>query len=162
MNVEKTYWFFNLLILGLLTSEFYLKTDRSQRVGLALGLIIVGLLTALRIQQSKEIIRRHWLATAGVIILIVSLTCTGEQLWHESQFKVILMSIMIIMGLLSTWVKGEWGNLPPIFWLFLSGGAVAANFILGLGYVDLGAYIGAWLWLIFGAVSSLLEYPNEV
>lgn len=150
MDVEKTYWFFNLLILGLLTSEFYLKTGRSQRVGLALGLIIVGLLTALRVQQSKEVIRRHWLATVGVILLVVSLTCTGEQLWHESQFKVILMSIVIIMGLLSAWAQGEWGNLPPTFWLLLSGGAVATTFILGLGYVDLGAYLGAWAWLILG------------
>ena len=155
MEVEKTYWFFNLLILGLLTSEFYLKTGRSQRLGLGLGLIIVGLLTALRVQQSKEIIRRHWLATGGIIFLVVSLTCTGEQLWHESQFKVILMSIMIIMGMLSAWAEGEWGNLPPTFWLILSGGAVAATFLLGLGYVDLGAYLGAWLWLVFGSIQNV-------
>lgn len=161
MDVEKTYWFFNLLISGLLTSEFYLKTGRSQRVGLALGLIVVGLLAALSFQQSKEIIKRHWLATGGVIFLVVSLTCTGEQLWHESQFKVILMSIVILMGLLSAWVKGEWGNLPPTFWLLLSGGAVAATFSLGLGYVDLGAYVGAWGWLIFGTVFSLPESHNR-
>ena len=154
MGVEKTYWFFNLLILGLLTSEFYLKTGRSQRIGLALGLITVGLFTALSLRQSTEIIRRHWLATGGVIFVVVSLTCTGEQLWHESQFKVILMSIVIIMGLLSAWVKGEWGNLPPSFWLMLSASAVIATSILGLGYVDLGAYLGAWGWLILGVVSN--------
>ncbi len=43
MQNETTYLFFNLLICGILTSEFYLKVGRSQRTGLAGGLIFIGL-----------------------------------------------------------------------------------------------------------------------
>lgn len=154
MKYETTYWFFNLLLVGLITSEIYHKIGRSQRGGMAIGLIFIGLIWTLTLEQSREVIKREWLRIGAVIFLIVSLTCTGELVWGEFRFKVILTSILIIFGLLSAWSKGEIGNLPPIFWLFVSLGAVTTTFVLGQGHVDVGAYAGAWVWVLVQPLSN--------
>ena len=148
MKYETTYWFFNLLLCGLITSEVYYKIDRSQRRGMALGLIFIGLIWTLTLEQSRDVVKREWLRIGAVVFLIIFLTCTGELVWGEFRFKTILISILIIFGLLSAWSKGEIGNLPPTFWLFVSLGAVATTFALGQGHVDIGAYAGAWGWVI--------------
>ena len=149
---QTNYLFFNLLIVGLLVSEFYRKNEQSQRLGLALGLAVVGLFTVLRFPQSKQIIKEDWPRIGATLLLIVSLTCTGEVLWGELEFKVILMCLLLIFGLLMSWAQGEWGALPPLFWLCVSLGAVVATLTLGTKTVDLGAYSGAWGWLLIVAL----------
>jgi len=157
MQNETTYLFFNLLICGILTSEFYLKVGRSQRTGLGGGLIFIGLVLLLRFKQSRSVIRHNWLLAGTVVVLLVSLTCTGEVLWGELEFKLFLVAILIVVGILSTWTKSKWGNLPPLFWLCLSLGAVAATFALDSKWVDLGAYAGAWAWLIISEVARRMN-----
>ncbi len=150
MKYETTYWFFNLLLCGLISSEIYFKIGRSQRQGMALGLIFLGLIWALTLKQSRETLKRDGFRLGAVIFLIISLTCTGELLWGETQFKIILMVTLITLGLLSDWSQGEIGKLPSTFWALLSVGAVIATFALGQGHVDLGAYLGAWIWVLVG------------
>jgi len=60
------------------------------------------------------------------------------------------MVILITMGWLNAWAQGQVLHLPATFWLWVSLGAVIATFGLGQGYVDMGAYLGAWLWVISG------------
>ena len=157
MQNETSYIFFNLLLCGLVTGEIYYQLERSRRVGLALGLVIVGLFAALTFEESKAVLKREWLRIGAITLLIISLTCTGELVWGELHFKVIMMVILIMVGLLGTWSQGDIGNVPLSFWFAVSIGAVTATFTLGQTYVDLGAYIGAWLWIIFGFVFSRLR-----
>jgi hypothetical protein len=154
---ETTYIFFNLLLCGLVTSEIYHKVNRSQRTGLALGLILVGLFMVLTFEESKAVLRRQWFRIGAVVALIISLTCTGELVWGEIHFKVLMTALLIIVGLLSAMAQGEIGNLSPVFWFVISVCAVAATFIFGQKYVDWGAYLGAWLWIIFEFISSRLK-----
>jgi len=156
-NYESTYLFFNLLLLGLLTSEIYYSVGRSQRGGLALGLIFVGLLLALSHPEIKATLKREWLRLGAVLILIISLTCGGELAWGEARFKVILMIVFITVGLLSAWSQGDIGHLPPPFWLWVSAGAVTTTFALSQAHVDLGAYLGAWGWVIS---QTLKQWPK--
>ncbi len=152
MTYETTYWFFNLLLCGLITSEIYYKIGRSQRGGMALGLIFFGFIWALTLDQSRGVVKREWLRIGAILLLIVSLTCTGELLWGEARFKVIMTTILISVGLLSAWSKGDVLNLPPAFWLPVGAGAVVATFVLGRAHVDMGAYVGAWVWVILGLI----------
>lgn len=160
MPNETTYVFFNLLLCGLLTAEIFYRAERSQRTGLTLGLIVVGLFTALTFEHSKTTLKREWLSIGLVLAVIISLTCTGELVWGEVDFKIIMMIILLVAGALNVWVEGGISHLPPLFWLLVSLGAVIATFALGQKFVDLGAWLGAWIWVIFGFVFDRIPYTN--
>jgi len=156
MYNQTNYLFFNLLICGLLISEFFHKNNRSQRLGLALGLIVIGLIPALRLPQSKRILREEGFRIGGTVLLLISLTCTGELVWGEIEFKLILMALLLLLGLLLTWAQGALGNLPATFWLLVSAGAVIATFVFEPKAVDLGAYLGAWSWIVLDVILNRL------
>ncbi len=145
---ETTYLFFNLLLIGLVSSEIYYRSNRSQRTGLALGLTVVGLLLSELFKPSLALRRGDWFRVGLVIFLTLILFCSGELIWGEAQFKVIAVSLLILVGVLSVWSQGSFLHLPPVFWLFVSTGAAAATFGLGPATIDMGAYVAAWVWVI--------------
>ena len=149
MSNQTNYYFFNLLILGLIISEAYRRNDRSQQRGLALGLAGVGLLTVLGLPRTTRFLKEDWLRVGAVVVMAILVTFVGEVIWDEIRFKAVVIATLLIFGLLTSWTQGVWGSLPPIFWLFLSLGALLSSLTLGPTTVDLGAYVGAWLWLAF-------------
>ena len=149
MSNQTNYYFFNLLILGLIISEAYRHNDRSQQRGLALGLAGVGLLTVLGLPHTTRFLKKEWLRVGAVVVMAILITFIGEVIWDEIRFKGVVIATLLIFGLLTSWTQGVWGRLPPIFWLFLSLGALLSSLTLGPKTADLGAYLGAWLWLAF-------------
>jgi hypothetical protein len=148
-----------LVLFGLLGSEILSKQGRSPRVGMALGLAlnVLGLALATAIAPPPQDDQRK-LTKSGRLWLVFSTLVFVFLVWKGNQLPVdwdLLVAIsswilIIVCFFSSATKKRSIGNLPPAFWLCVALGAALAVYDRGMRDVGIGAYGGAWLWVLGG------------